>query len=481
MHHIVSDGWSMGILFQELAALYEAYAAGKPSSLPELPIQYADFAVWQRQWLQEEVLEAQFAYWKQQLGSHSPVLELPTDRPRPAVQTFRGARHSLVLPQSLSEGLKVLSRQEGVTLFMTLLAAFNTLLYRYTGQDDIIVGAPIANRNRSEIEGLIGFFTNTLVLRTDLSGNPTFRELLGRVRAVALGAYAHQDLPFEKLVEALHPERDLSHNPLFQVMFILQNAQAEVLTLSGLTVHPLEVDTGTAKFDLILSMIEGAEGLKGTFEYNTDLFDATTINRMVGHFETLLEGIIADSEQRLSDLPLLTEAERHQLLAWNETTTDYPKDLCICQLFEAQVERTPEAIAVVFEDQQLTYRELNARANRLAHYLKKRGVGPEVLVGICVERSLEMVVGLLGILKAGGAYVSLDPAYPKERLAFMVEDAQVPVLLTLHRLVAELPEHRRGAWCCRGRPRAGGGRRPGGRSPWPWRRRAGRTTCRGLW
>ena len=442
MHHIVSDGWSMGVFNRELAVLYEAFSVGKPSPLPELPIQYADFAVWQREWLQGEVLEEQLAYWREHLGGDLSVLELPTDRPRPAAQSFRGATQSFVLSGDLTESLKALSRREGVTLFMTLLAAFKTLLYRYTGQEDVVVGSPIAGRNRSEIEGLIGFFVNTLVLRTDLSGNPTFRELLERVREVALGAHARQDLPFEKLVEALQPERDLSRNPLFQVMFAFQNAPMEALMLPGLTVTPLEVESETAQFNLTLSMEETGQGLKGVVEYNTDLFDGVTIERMLGHFETLLEGVVVNPEQRLWELPLLTEAERYQLLVeWNDTEVEYPQDKCIHQLFEEQVERTPGAVAVVFEGEQLTYAELNRRANQLAHYLQKLGVGPEVLVGICVERSLEMVVGLLGILKAGGAYVPLDPAYPKERLAFMLEGTQAPVLLTQERLVEGLPEH----------------------------------------
>jgi len=442
MHHIVSDGWSMGVFNRELAVLYEAFSAGEPSPLPELPIQYADFAVWQRGWLQGEVLEEQLAYWRQHLGDDLPVLELPTDRPRPAAQSFRGAHQTFVLSNALTESLKALSRQEGVTLFTTLLAAFKTLLYRYTGQEDVVVGSPIANRNRSEIEGLIGFFVNTLVLRTDLSGNPTFRELLGRVREVTLGAHDHQDLPFEKLAEALQPERDLSHNPLFQVMFAFQNAPAEVLALPGLTVTPLEVESKAAQFDLTLSMEDMGRGLKGAVEYNTDLFDGATIERMIGHFETLLGGIVVNPEQRLSELPLLTEAERLQLLVeWNDTEADYPQDQCIHQLFEERAARTPDAVAVVFEKEQLSYAELNRRANQLARHFQKLGVGPEVLVGLCVERSLEMVVGLLGILKAGGAYVPLDPAYPKERLAFMLEDTQTPVLPTQERLRENLPQH----------------------------------------
>jgi len=446
MHHIASDGWSMGVLIGEIAALYDAFSTGKPSPLPELPIQYVDFAQWQRQWLQGEVLEAQLNYWKQQLDGDLAVLELPTDRPRPAFQTTQGASHTFVLPKHLSEALKALGRKEETTLFMTLLAAFQTLLHRYTGQDSISVGSPIANRNRAEIEGLIGFFVNTLVMRTDLSGEPSFRELLRRVRKVAVEAYAHQDLPFEVIVEELQPERDMSHTPLFQVMFILQNVPMQARQLPDLTLSPLEAHSGTATFDLTLIMAEGTEGLSGVLEYNTDLFDAATIQRMVGHFQTLLEGIVADPDQSISALPLLTEAERQQLLMeWNDTATDYPQDLCVHHLFEAQVARTPDAVAVVFPStsvggrEQLTYGELNRRANQLARYLQKLGVGPETLVGISVERSLEMAVGLLGILKAGGAYLPLDPDYPQERLAFMLEDAQVSVLLTQARLVADLP------------------------------------------
>jgi amino acid adenylation domain-containing protein len=442
MHHIVSDGWSTGILVREVATLYVAFCAGGSSPLPALPIQYADFAHWQRQWLQGEVLQTQIAYWKKQLAGAPALIDLPTDHPRPAVQTFRGAHQSLVLPKHLSEGFKALGRQEGVTQFMTLLAAFKVLLYRYTSQDDLIVGTPIANRNRLETEGLIGFFVNALVLRTDLSGNPSFRELLRRVREVCLGAYGHQDLPFDRLVEELHVKRDLSRNPLFQVMFVLHNASLRTVELPGLTLSHVEGDSETAHFDLTLQILDTEQGLTAAFVYNTDLFEAGTIARMLGNFQTLLEAIVADPEQRLSDFPLLTEAERQQLLVeWNNTKTDDQQDLCIHQLFEAQVERTPDAIAVAFEAEQLTYGELNRRANQLAHHLRSLGVGPEVLVAICLERSLEMVIGLLGILKAGGAFVPMDPAYPKERLAFMLKDAQVPVLLTQERLVAGLPEH----------------------------------------
>ncbi|MBU7581849.1 MAG: amino acid adenylation domain-containing protein [Nostoc sp. TH1S01] len=440
MHHIVSDGWSTGILIRELTTLYKAYDSSQPCNLPQLPIQYVDFAVWQRQWLQGEVLNNQLNYWKQNLGGELPVLELPTDRPRPAIQTYRGATESFAVSPSLTAALKNLSQQEGVTLFMTLLAAFKVLLHRYTQQNDILVGTPIANRNRSEIEGLIGFFVNTLVLRSNLTGNLTFKQLLAQVREVTLGAYAHQDLPFEQLVEELQPRRNLSHSPLFQVMFILQNTATEVIQLPDLTLEELTAENNTAKFDITVSLSETEEGLQGAIEYNTDIFDAARITRMLAHFQVLLEGIVANPQQHLSQLPLLTANEQHQLLVeWNNTQTEYPQDLCIHQLFEAQVEKTPDAVAVVFENQQLTYRELNQRANQLAHYLQKLGVRPEVLVGICVERSLEMIVALLGIFKAGGAYLPLDPSYPQERLKFMLEDSQISVLLTQQNLLTTLP------------------------------------------
>ncbi len=449
MHHIVSDSWSTRVLFQELSVLYEAFSTDSPSPLPEPTLQYADFARWQRQWQQGEVLEQQLSYWKQRLGDTLPVLELPSDRPRPTKQTYRGATHSLTLPSSLSQSLKALSRQEGVTLFMTLLAAFQTLLDRYTGQDDIVVGVPIAGRNRAEVEGLIGFFVNTLVLRTNLAGNPSFRELLGRVREVVLGAYAHQHLPFEKLVEKLQPERDLSHTPLFQVMFQLSNGPGEALQLSGLNVHHFEFDSGITECDVTLEVIEKVAGLCCRFTYNTDLFDAATITRMGGHLQTLLEGVVADAGQSIATLPLLTETERQQLLIeWNtdpvedEGKAEDGTSMFVHQLFEAQVRRTPDAVAVVFEDEQLTYGELDRRANQLAHHLQALGVGPDVCVGICMERSPELVVAILGILKAGGACVPLDPAYPPERLTFMLEDIQVPVILTQERLLTLLSGYR---------------------------------------
>jgi amino acid adenylation domain-containing protein len=446
MHHIVSDGWSVGVLVQEVAALYEAFSRGQPSPLPDLPVQYADFAVWQRKWLQGEVLERQIAYWKGRLYN-LPLLELPADRPRPPVQTYRGTRQSFVLPRPLAEALQTVSQREGVTLFMTLLAAFKALLHRYTGQEDIVVGTPIANRNRDEIEGLIGFFVNTLVLRTELSDSLTFRELLGRVREVTLGAYAHQDLPFEMLVDELKPARDLSRSPLFQVMFIHQNAPM-TMKVPGLTLDLLVADNGAAQFDLTLSMEECEQGLAGTLAYSTDLFDAATISRLIGHFRVLLESAVADPGQRLSDLALLTDAERRQLLVeWNDTRTEYPQEQCLHEPFEAQVKQTPDAVAVVFEDHHLTYRQLNRRANQLAHYLQEMGVEPETLVSICLERSSEMMVGLLGILKAGGAYLPLDPMYPQERLAFMLEDSRSPVLLTQSQLLDKLLRHQARAIC----------------------------------
>jgi amino acid adenylation domain-containing protein len=439
-HHIASDAWSRAILFREIAAFYRSYQNGEPHGLPELPIQYADYAHWQRQWLKDEELAFHLNYWKEQLGESSQVLELPTDRPRPAVQTTHGARRSLALPGSLMQSTSVLGQREEATLFMTLLAAFQVLLYRYTGHEDVAVGSPIAGRSRVETEGLIGLFVNTLVLRSNLSGNPTFREFLRRVRHVALGAFAHQDLPFEKLVEELRPERRLSHTPLFQVMFLLQTGPQHALDLPGLTTRVLDVDSGAAPFDLTLYVREDAGNWQASVVYNSDLFEADKMDRMLGHLQTLLTGIVANSDQRLSELLLLTEAERHQLLVqWNDTTVEYPRDKCVHQLFEEQVERTPSTVAVVFEGQELTYRELNERANQLAHYLRKLGVGPEVLVGLCLDRSLELAIGILGILKAGGAYLPLDANSPPQRLEFMLHDSAVAHLVTQRKLLHRLP------------------------------------------
>ncbi|MFG6101407.1 amino acid adenylation domain-containing protein [Leptothoe sp. EHU-05/26/07-4] len=442
IHHIIFDGWSGGVIIRELSTLYQALSAGKSVLLPELPIQYADFAVWQRQQLQGENIKLQLSYWKQQLENSPPLLQLPTDRPRPPIQTYRGARQSFVLPKSLTKVLKALSQKAGSTLFMTLLSAFKVLLYRYSGQEDIVVGSAIANRNQVEVEKLVGFFVNTLVLRTDVSGNPTFEELLDRVRKVMMGAYANQDLPFERLVEELQPERDADRNPLYQVSFDFQNTPKVGFELPGLTIAPFEIERTRALLDLGLDITETDSKLECFWEYNTDLFEWSTVKRMAGHFQTLLEAIATNPQQRVSELPLLRESEQYQLLVeWNQTQLDYPKESCIHELFEAQVEQTPNAIALVFEEQKLTYAELNRRANQVAHYLKKQKVQPEVLVGICVERSLEMVIGLLGILKAGGAYVPLDPAYPAERLTYMLSDSQVSVLLTTRQLRQHLPEH----------------------------------------
>jgi amino acid adenylation domain-containing protein len=440
IHHIIADGWSMGIFIDELSALYQAACSGISAQLAELPIQYADFALWQRQWLTADVLQHQVDYWRQQLADLLPLLELPTDRSRPSIQTFCGGTTSFEIDRESTQQLKLLSQGAGATLFMTLLAAFATLLSRYSRQEEIAIGSPIANRNQSGIESLIGFFVNTLVLRTKLDGNPTFVELLARVREMTLGAYEHQDLPFEKLVEELQPERSLSYTPLFQVMFVLQNAPPSQLELPDLTIAPFKLDLVAARFDLTLQMTETAGGLTGELIYNRDLFDAATIDRMAGHFQILLAGIIANVHQPIAQLPLIGSPEQQQLLIdWNDTHTDYPADKCIHQLVEAQVAETPNAIAVQFESTQLTYRQLNDRSNQLAHYLQTLGVKSEVLVGICVERSCEMIIGLLGILKAGGAYVPLDPAYPSDRLSFMLADAQVSVLLTQQKLLASLP------------------------------------------
>src|SRR5882724_3162520 len=442
MHHIISDGWSMGVLLREMEVLYGAYERGEEAALKELPIQYADYAEWQREWLSGEVLAEQLRYWREQLSGAPPVLELPTDRARPAVQSYRGAKEKVKLTAELTRQLKHLSREQGVTLYMTLLASYGVLLARYSGQEEVVIGSPIANRNRAEIEELIGFFVNTLVLRVKAVRGESFAELLQRVREVSLEAYGHQDLPFEKLVEELQPERSLSHAPLFQVVFTFQNAPTHSVALQGLTLTPLEINRLTAKLDFTLELGETADGVAGFVEYSTDLFDATTVERMVGHYRVLLENIVVDPKQLIEDLPLLTEQERRQLVVeWNDTRSDSPAPHCIQRMFEEQVQRTPEAIAVEFGPEQLTYTELNARANHLAHHLKTLGVGAEALVGVCLERSSQMIVSILGILKAGGAYVPLDPEYPQERLAFMIEDTGMLILITQERLADELPAH----------------------------------------
>jgi amino acid adenylation domain-containing protein len=436
-HHIVFDGLSLGVFLRELTELYEAFATGRSPSLPPLAVQYADYAAWQRGWLSGPTLDEQIAYWKQQLAG-VPELELPIDRPRPLVMSHRGAFRTFHISPSVVDALDAIGHEHSATLFMTLLAAFATLLHRYSGQDDIAIGTPVANRTRVETEQLIGLFVNTLVLRADLSGNPTFEELVDRVRATALGAYAHQDVPFEKLVEELRPKRELSQTPLFQAMFVLQNTPAGP-TLADLEQSQFPVETGTSKFDLRLAAERTENGLAANLEYNADVFDAATIERLACHFQNLLAGIVENPAARIAAIQLLSKAERHQLLnGCNDTARDYPQE-CIHTLFEAQAQRTPDAIAVVYEAARLTYRELDERSNQLAHRLRELGVDRDVLVGLCVERSVEMVVGWLAVLKAGGAYVPLDPAYPKDRLSFMLADAKAHVLIAQSSLAPGLP------------------------------------------
>ena len=429
IHHIVCDGWSIEIFFREMATFYETFLMGTPSSLPILPIQYADFAHWQRQWLQGEVLEKGLNYWKQQLAGIPPLLSLPTDRPRMNAQSLRGNIERFQIKSDLTKKLRELSLQSGATLFMSLFTAFGILLCRYSNQSDIIVGSPIANRNRQETEPLIGFFVNTLLLRVDLQGKPTFSELLDRVRQVAIDAYTHQDVPFEKLVEELHPERSLSYNPLFQVMFNLQNTPQPQLELAGLSLT-LEMENVTANFDLSLSIEEIEQELIGSWEYNTDLFDATTIKRMVGHFHTLLEGIVANPQQPISALPILTASERKQLLVeWNNTQKEYPQDKCIHELIEAQVERTPTRIAAVFENKTLTYLEVNHKANQLAYLLREKGIGRGKYVPVLMEKSLELLLSHLAIMKAGAAFVPMDPKWPIERIKEILHELNSEVVL----------------------------------------------------
>jgi amino acid adenylation domain-containing protein len=438
-HHIVSDIWSRGVLIREVSRLYAAFSRGESAALPELPIQYADYAYWEREMLRGGVLETQLAYWKKQLGGAPPVLRLPTERERPLVASLRGSKEGVALPASLLEGLRTLSRREGSTIFMTLLAAFNALLLRYTGQEDLLVGTPVSNRDRLETEGLIGFFANTLVIRTDASGNPTFSEMLARVREASLDAYAHRQVPFDTLVEELQPERDPSYAPLFQVMFVHQMAPRERLELPGLSLERVDVGNETSKYDLTLYAVEREESLSAWIEYSTDLFDAAAVRRMLGHFETVLASVIEEPGRRVLQLPLLSEEERRQLLfGWNDTRADYARDKTIAQLFEEQAARTPEAVAFVCDDRRLTYGELNRRANQVAHYLGRLGVGVETLVGVCMERSLEMVAGLLGVLKAGGAYVPLDPSWPQDWLSSVLSETGLGLVLTESRLTDAL-------------------------------------------
>ncbi len=455
-HHIALDFWSLDVILAEFLVLYLAESAGSRANLPPLGAQYSDFVAWQVEMLAGPEGDRLLGYWQKRLAGKLPVLDLPTDRPRLRLQRYRGGSHEFSLNEGLARRLETLAKREGTTLYATLLTAFFVLLHRYTAQVDILVGSPAAGRGMPGCESIVGYFVNPVVMRADLSGDSTFGVLLSQVRQTVLEALEHQDVPFALLVERLQANRDPSRSPLFQVEFVWdalrllrQHNQApsdmdetpEGANRGGLSLEPFLKQRG-APFDLTLKMVAVGKSLSGAIQYNVDLFDAATIARMAGHFQTLLEGIVASPDARLSALPLLTESERRQILVeWNDTRTDYPDTSCLHELFESQVERSPDAVAVVFQEERLTYRELNRRADRLARRLKALGVGPDVLAGICAERSVEMVVGLLGILKAGGAYVPLDPTYPKERLAFMLEDAHVPVLLTQRRLVEGLPRH----------------------------------------
>src|SRR5690349_18248453 len=429
IHHIVSDGWSLGVFWRELVALYNAFYVSRLSPLPELPIQYADFAVWQRDRLRGESLDALLSYWRKQLDG-MPTLQLPTDRPRPAVPTYRGAFHEISIPRPLNDGLRALAQREGATLFMTLFAVFTVLLQRYTGQHDVVVGSYVAGRDRAELEGLIGFFINSLVLRADLSGDPSFRTLLARVREMALDAYAHQELPFEKLVEELQPERDLGRNPLFQVSFQLFSAQLEGSTPGGPEGAPtIDLNRGMAIFDIAVNIWDGPDGLSGHVEYSTDLFEPATIARLIDHYRTLLKSVVAEPDARISTLTMLGEAEQHRLLAgWNDTRREFAAG-SIHELFEHQVERSPDAVAVSCDGDELTYAELNRRANRLARGLRLSGLERGAPVGLCVGRSARMMVAVLAVLKAGGAFVPLDPSYPTERLEFMLKDSGARIVV----------------------------------------------------
>ncbi|HEX7240755.1 MAG TPA: condensation domain-containing protein, partial [Longimicrobiaceae bacterium] len=436
MHHIVSDGWSMGVLFREVAALYEAFSRGAPSPLPSLPVQYADFAVWQREWLAGDVLERQLAWWRERLEGAPAVLEIPTDHPRRASPGSRGATVFRLLPRGAGERLRSLGRGEGATLYMVLLAALDVLLARWSGEDDVVVGTPIANRGRRELEGLIGFFVNTLALRTDVSGSPTFRDLLRRVRETVLGAFAHQELPFEKLVEGLGVERSLSHSPVFQVMFSLIDGDGAPRSFAGLGTEHFGEGSAPAKFDLSVTVMEMEEGLGVDFSYRAELWDAASVERMLDAYALLLDAVAEAPERRVLELALVRVEERRMLEEWSARDADAA---LVHRLFAAQAARTPEATALWFRGERLTYAELDRRANRLANHLRALGVGPETRVGVCLERTPELVVALLGVLKAGGAYVPLDPAYPRERLGWMLEDAGARLVLAESALADRLP------------------------------------------
>ncbi len=440
IHHIIFDEWSNELFWQELSALYQAFSRGQTPALPDLPIQYADFTLWHKQRLNKQS-ETQLTYWKKQLGVEFPPLQLPTDRRRPAQQTFRGAVTWLNFPDDLYAQVKALNQTYGATTFMTLLAAFQLLLHRYTGQTDILIGTPIANRSHSQTKNIIGLFLNTLVMRANFTDNPRFDDLLKRTRQTALDGYAHQDLPFEELVDALQPPRNASYNPVFQVMFVHQKSALDEIDLPGLAVSEVPVDIGVSKFDLTLFVRESEQGLSAGLEYNTDLFDPATADRILSHFKTLTASIVANPQQSVSDLQFITPNEQNTLLhQWNDTRLDLPRPPQIQHFIEKYAVQTPEAVAVVDDTTQLTYRQLDRRANQLAHFLQKLGVGPNSPVGLALERSVDMVVAILGVLKAGGAYLPLDPAYPPDRLAFMLTDTQAPVLLTLQKLADSLPK-----------------------------------------
>ncbi|MDJ0756203.1 MAG: amino acid adenylation domain-containing protein [Ardenticatenaceae bacterium] len=434
MHHIISDGWSMGVFIRELTMLYLGFSRGLTNTLPKLKVQYADYAKWQQDWFEGPEPANQIEYWQKQLADAPDLLTLPLDYPRPAVQSFNGQVHRFVLPDHLTQKISRLNRQLGTTSFMVYLAAFSVLLARYSGQTDILVGTPVANRNRIELEALIGYFANTLIMRTQLADNPTFMTLIERVRNIALDAFANQEVPFEKIVEALQPVRNLSHSPLFQVMLVLQNAPAGELSLPGLEMTSVDFEHTTAKFDLLLTLAEDNGKMVGALEYNSDLFAADTAKQMARHFEALLSQLLDTPERPVLDVPILLPAEKRRLSEWNETRVPYPADVCLHDLVTAQARRTPEAPAVVMGDERLTYRQLNERANQVAHYLQRFGIGPDRCVGVFMERSLDMVVALLAVLKAGGAYIPLDPGYPEERLGYMLDNSQVAVVLTSGRL-----------------------------------------------
>ena len=440
LHHIVADEWSLRILFRELDTSYQAELTGQPPQLPELPIQYSDFAIWQRDSLKGDTLERLLSYWRKQLGGKPPMTQLPTDRPRRLSPTFRGGHVARSLDLTLAQQIRELASDQETTLFMVLLAAFKVLVHRYTQQQDLIVGSPIAGRTRIETEPLIGFFVNTLPLRTNLADDPTFAELLRRVRETTLGAYAHQDLPFERMVEELQPERSLNHMPFTKVMFVLQNSCLEEFSMADLRVELEQVTSDLAKFELTLVIKETTHGLLAHVEYNSDLFDAGTVERLLGHYETLLRAVASEPQQAISRLPMLTGQEESQLLIeWNDTRTAYPSDASVHELFEGQAALRPGAIAVIIDGKKITYGDLNQRANQLARHLARLNIGPETLVTVCLDHSIEVVVAFLAVLKTGAAYIPLDPEYPKERLAFMLSDSGTPLLLTQASIAQKLP------------------------------------------